>query len=794
MVCDSIRSGKGRFALLLAVALLVLAACASPARRAEQFAAQEEWLKAVLEYRKAYALRPADIELKSRLQQAEMKAADFYYQRGLKQLEQGDLDGALLRFQEGLLAMSDHSKLQQAMAGVLARKDAQELYLEAVMLRDQGKVDEARDRLRAALDAYPSHREATAALAALERRREDELTQGLALSSTAPVTLNFRQTDLKQACEFLAKSFGINIIFDEGVKSAPITLFAQDVTFEQGLNLLLTTGKLFHKRIGPNTILLAPDTKEKRGQYEDHLVRTFDLNVVRAKEMADILKGLVTVKKIAINEELNTLVVRDTEEVLKLVERIIESNDRKPAEILLDVEILEINRTKAEQLGLDLGTYSASAALPSPGSVPITGSISDAIEATATLTLPSATVRLFKQDVDAQVLANPKVRVVNGKAAKIHIGDRVPLRAATIVDATGQTRTTFDYKDIGIRLTVEPTVHLDNSALVKLGLEVSSLGENLGTAEEPAYRIGTRNADTIMLLRDGETAILGGLIRDEERNTKVKIPGLGDIPLIGAAFTSFDRSAGRTDVLLTITPRVVRSWQLVARANRQFYSGTETVYRDSPLFDALQVTKRSKPSVPAAARGSSSDPTPAGATQETTPAAPTEPDPSEPAVEDTTATPTDEQQSSTAAQPAQPPREAASTPPPLLSFGEPVYQVAGGQEFEATVLGSNFAPGTQMQLQILFNSQLMECLGAERGAVEVTTFESSQDAARGVLTLKLTTSPQSAGTGENAVLARIKMRGAKPGVSYIVYKSPAIRLADGVDASAQVRASRVIVN
>lgn len=791
MARDSTRSRIGSFALLLAVALLVLAACASPAKRAEQFVAQEEWLKAVLEYRKAYALRSADIELKSRLQQAEMKAADFYYQRGLKQLEQGDLDGALLRFQEGLLAMSDHSKLQQAMAGVLARKDAQELYLEAVTLRDQGSVDEAREKLRAALDAYPAHREAAATLAALERRREDELTQGLALSSTAPVTLNFRQTDLKQACEFLAKSFGVNIIFDEGVKSAPITLFAKDVTFEQGLNLLLTTGKLFHKRVGVNTVLLAPDTKEKRGQYEDHLVRTFDLNVVRAKEMADILKGLVTLKKISLNEELNTLVVRDTEDVIKLVERIIDSNDRKPAEILLDVEILEINRTKAESLGLDLGTYSATAALPSPGTVPISGSISDSLSATATLTLPSATLRLYKQDVDAKVLANPKVRVLNGKAAKIHIGDRVPLRASTVVDATGQTRTTFDYKDIGIRLTVEPTVHLDNSAMVKLGLEVSSLGENLGTTEEPAYRIGTRNADTIMLLRDGETAILGGLIRDEERNTRLRIPGLGDIPLIGTAFTSFDKSATRTDVLLTITPRVVRSWQLVARANRQFYSGTETVYRDSPLFSALQVAKSSKPSAAAAASGASGEPAPAGATPEA-PIAPAEPDPSQPAVEDASAAP--EPQPQAAAEPAQSSQEAASQPTPLLAFGEPMYQVSGGQEFEATVLGSHFPPGTQIQLQILFNSQLLECLGAERGSVELAAFETSQDAARGVLMLKLTTSPQSAGTGENAVLARIKMRGAKAGASYIVYRAPAIRRADGVDASAQVRASRVIVN
>src|SRR4029079_7824802 len=160
--------------------------------------------------------------------------------------------------------------------------------------------------------------------------------------------------------------------------------------------------------------------------------------------------------------------------VIQLVQRIIDSNDRKPAEIILDVEILEVNRTKAEKLGLDLGSYSVTASLPPPFTVPVNGSIRDAITNNAVMTIPAATLRLYKQDIDARVLANPKIRVMSGKAAKIHIGDRVPLRAATIIDATGQTRTTFEYKDIGIRLAVEPTINLDNSALVKLGLEVSA--------------------------------------------------------------------------------------------------------------------------------------------------------------------------------------------------------------------------------------------------------------------------------------------------------------------------------
>jgi len=780
---------SGKFARLGVALLLtvVLASCATALKNADTYAAQDEWLKAVLEYRKAYTSRPTDIEYKSRLQQAELKAADFYYKRGIQMLEQGNLDGAIGQFQDGLVCMPDHQKLQQAIADVTARKQADTLVSEAISLRDGGKLVDAVRKLRAALDVYPAHRTAAATLAALEQRREEQASKGLALASTAPITLNFRQTDLRQAFEFLAKSFGVNIIFDDGVKSAPVTLMAKGVTFDQGLNLLLATTRMFSKRIGANTILIAADNKDKRGQYEDHMVRNFQLNVVRAKDMADIVKGLVSVKKIIINEELNTLLVRDTEDVIQLVQRIIDSNDRKPAEIILDVEILEVNRTKAEKLGLDLGSYSVTATLPPPFTVPVTGSIRDAITNNAVMTIPAATLRLYKQDIYSRLLANPKIRVMSGKAAKIHIGDRVPLRAATIIDATGQTRTTFEYKDIGIRLAVEPTINLDNSALVKLGLEVSALGENLGTIDEPAYRIGTRNADTVMLLRDGETAILGGLIRDEERNTRLKVPGLGDIPVVGSLFTSYDNAGGRTDVLLTITPRVVRGWEAQTRASQEFYSGTETLYRNSPVLTGLQVSDSDEIAVEgeqteggdAVATESASDAgvgeTAVGADAALNPP----PTTSTPAAPDSTT-----------------PEASAPEPEtrvPVLNFADPVYEVASGQEIEVEVKGSYLPAGARIPIQILYNPQLLSFVSAEQGGMTLRSFNSSADSARGLITLTLETANQGGASGEGVSIARMRLKGDKSGISYLVYRASTIKVTNGVDVSAQVRASRVVV-
>ncbi|HEY6234266.1 MAG TPA: hypothetical protein VIW69_04045 [Candidatus Elarobacter sp.] len=383
------------------------------------------------------------------------------------------------------------------------------------------------------------------------------------------------------------------------------------------------------------------------------------------------------------------------------------------------------------------------------------------------------TFRFFKQDVDAKILANPKVRVLNNKAARIHIGDRVPLRAATILDATGQTRTTFDYKDIGIKLTVEPIIHLDNSTSVKLGLEVSSLGENLGTANEPAFRIGTRNAETFMLLRDGETAILGGLIRDEERGTRVKVPGLGDIPVVGSVFTSYDDSANRTDVLLTITPRVVRGWDVPTRAAREFYSGTETIYSDKPLFAALETAvgaqiRTEASALPTAQAGAPAAPgidAPAPATAATAPPAAAAP------------------VGATAAPPAA---------PPLLAFAEPVYEVVSGQDFEIKVVGSNLTGASSVPLEILYNPQLLSYVSGAKGDAAITSFNSSADAARGVLVVSLDLAPNAALPG-NAVLARVMLKGVKPGISYLVYRTPAIKTAGGEAVNAQVRASRIVI-
>lgn len=717
----------------------------------ERLTLKGEWLKAVIEYRKAYAENPDDIELRSRLIQTEFRAADFYYQQGLKMIALGNLDGAIVKFQQGLVSKSTHTKLSQAMSNVLARKEANALYSEALQNKKAGKTRQATALFKKVISVYPGHKEAQRALIQIKARKNAKRQKGLALTSTAPISLNFRKSELKTAIEFIAKSFGINVIFDEAVKNIPVTLFAKNVTFKQALNLISTTSKTFYRQVGRNTIIVAPDTKEKHGQYEDHIIRVFQLKAIKAKDMSSIIKGVITVKKLIINSELNSILIRDTEQVLSLVERLINVNDRIPAEMILDVDILEVNHTKAEKLGLDFGSE-FSATFPQYS---FTGALSDTLKA-GTMTLPAITFRYFKQDVDAKTLANPKIRVMHNKVAKIHIGDRVPLRSATITDSLGQTRTSFEYKDIGIRLTVEPDIHIDNSVSVKMALEVSSLGQNLGTPQEPAFSIGTRNAETIMLLRDGETAILGGLIRDEERNARIKVPGFGDIPAVGALFSNYDKSDTRTDVLLTITPRVVRGWELPEESEREIYSGSEKNFADNPLFDYLtkenEEYKKSLISV-----NNEKGNFPLG--------------------------------KNTASQ-SNKNNFSVSSDNLVLGFSQEQYTVNENNDFSIKLTAKKLNTIKDLPLEILFNPQVMQFNDISNKLESVETFSIDKgDVDKGVIRIDM----KGLNIKDASELVTLNFTAKKSGISYLIYRNKQYTDKNEKLKAPRLNASRVIV-
>jgi general secretion pathway protein D len=370
-------------------------------------------------------------------------------------------------------------------------------------------------------------------------------------------------------------------------------VFVKDVSFQYALNLLLSTNKLFMKKISADTIIIIPKNKAKIDQYQDLMVKTFYLNNAKAKDVVNLLRSMLDVKKVYVNEILNSITLRDTPEKMKLVEKVINANDLKEAEVILDVEILEIARSNSLKYGWNFtpGGLSAAANVQSKNTA-ITnsgitlGELRNLTSDNIILTIPGVVVNLIKQDSDAQTLANPRVRVLNNKQAKFLIGDRIPIQTSTTqATAVGTLVSTFEYRDVGIKLGIEPTVHLNNTVTLKMSLEISSLGDaiNFGNGQIQ-YKFGTRNTDTVVNLRDGESVIVGGLIKDEERKSRIKIPVLGDIPILGKLFSSSDDGTIKTDILMTITPNIVRNMELPDKDVQDFWSGTEEAYDTKPLF------------------------------------------------------------------------------------------------------------------------------------------------------------------------------------------------------------------
>ncbi|HYA88996.1 MAG TPA: secretin N-terminal domain-containing protein [Nitrospirota bacterium] len=591
-------------AVMIIAALLGCAAGSQEFQRGERYSQRGEWDMAVKEYRAANKRDPQDIQYRSALLRAQEMAANEHYKKARSFLQERKLDQAITELQQSIYLNPNNAAIQSALKSVLNMKDAENHYRTSLSFVELGRLSDAINELNQAVALDPENVKYRDALDKLQKQEtEIEPEDALTLASDKLITLNFKNTNIKDVFEFLSKLSGINILFDEEVKAQPVTIFVKDVSFQYALNLLLSTNKLFMKKISADTIIVIPKSKAKTDQYQDLMVKTFYINNAKAKDMVNVLKTMLDLKKVYVNDALNSITIRDTPEKLKLIEKIIVDNDLKEAEVILDVEVLEIGRTNAQTYGWDFQpALSASATIQNPSgatNVPASGSgiaINQISSKNIFVTLPSVVVNLIKQDSDAQTLANPRIRIMSNRKASFMVGDKIPVQTSTIQStATAAVTSTFEYKDIGIKLNIEPIVHLDNTMTLNLKVEVSTLGNLLSFGNgQQQYEFGNRSTETIINLRDGETVIIGGLISDDERKTLIKIPILGDLPVLGRLFQNNDSSTIKTDILMSITPNIVRSLELPSKDAQSFWSGTEEAYDTKPLF--FLTGKSSKPS------------------------------------------------------------------------------------------------------------------------------------------------------------------------------------------------------
>jgi len=553
------------------LALLAVGCATSQAfRTGEKAERRGDYDAAVLEYSKAAHESPDNLTYKHSLERARIRASEGHAAAGRRFLARGQYKEAI-----------DELRL------------ALDLNPRALSLQDA--IQEA-ERLRQAIAKPPSLEELK------ERTRERGLA-GLKLGPEAkePLGLTFRNASLREAYLALGRVVGVNFVFDPQFQDTPITLDIRDAPFDQALSALASAGHTFHRVSDARLITVIPDTPNKRREYEQQVVKTFFLSNADLKETIDLLRVVLGARRVAPLPGGNALTINDAPDRVAAAERIIDIIDKKRAEVVVDVEMLEVNRSRLKEYGIELSSFVpgvegiAGAVLPDPSKDFTLGDNPYTKDNLVVTGLPGVVYRLLQTDTSTRLLANPQLRASEGETAQARFGDQVPVPVTTFSPiATGgisqQPITSFEYKNVGVNIDITPRVHHDGEVTINLKLEISQVGPlylNLPT-------FSSRTVTSVLRLKEGETSVLAGLISDVERTSLSGIPGFADLPFIGKLFAHNKKEVQETDILMTLTPHVVRRPQLTEEDLRSFQVGGET----SPLLfevPAIPTTETRKP-------------------------------------------------------------------------------------------------------------------------------------------------------------------------------------------------------
>lgn len=525
-------------------------------------------------------------------------AAQQHFESGHKLLAQGRTAEGLAELEEANRLEPRNAAYRMAVIHTRERQAIAQKAREDALLR-QRKLEEAAE-LKRETDATPPP-----AAPALEN--------ALAATYRKPITIEFKDVSLQTVFEVIARSSGLNFVFDKDVRTDQKTsIFLKNATIESAVRLTLLTNQLEQRVVDAHTVLIYPNTQAKQKDYLPLTIRSFYLTNADVKAVAATLKTLLKTRDVVIDEKLNLLIVRDTPQAMAVVGKLVALHDLPEPEVMLEVEIVEIKRTRLLDLGVRWPDQLSLTPLASTSGGPLTvADLRNLNSSTTAAGISPLTINARKTDSAANILANPRIRARNREKAKILIGERVPNITATST-ATGFVAESINYVDVGLKLEVEPTIYLDDEVAIKVALEVSNIINQVQTKQgSVAFQIGTRNAQTVLRLKDGENQVLAGLINDEDRRAAYKVPGLGEVPLVGRLFGSQNDDASKTEIVLSITPRILRNVQRPDAELTDFESGTESNLGGrigSPPAEPAPVTPTQDKPAPAAPKAASETP------------------------------------------------------------------------------------------------------------------------------------------------------------------------------------------
>jgi general secretion pathway protein D len=520
------------------------------ARRAEE---RQDYDVAVVEYSRALQRDPDNLNARTGLQRARLRASQDHHTRARRFVANGRLAEAVAEYKLAAELNPDNPVIADELTQTQNQLRAQ------VLINRDGKTE----------------------LEALVDRMKAQRLPGLDVpADPLPDELIFRDASNQVIIRALAQMAKVNVAFDPAFRPTPITIEIRNQTFAEALQSITASTQTFYRVTAPRTITIIPDTPAKRREYEQDVVRTFFLSNADLKETMDLLRIVIDARRIGGMPGTNAITITDTPERIDAAGRLISMIDKARPEVLIDVELLEVSRSRLAEYGLQFASPNNTS-----GPTGINGS-ADVNRADLTLddlknltgsqiimgNVPALYYRLLKEDGSGRVLANPQLRAQVGMSAQAQFGERVPVPVTTFSPiATGgvnqQPITSFVYENIGVNIDITPRTHMNNDVTLSLSISVTSIS-GAGFGGLPTF--GNRLVKTSIRLRDGETNMLAGLIRDDERKSQRGIPGLSDIPGVGRLFGHSRGERNQTDVILMLTPRIVRVLDLTEEDLRAF--------------------------------------------------------------------------------------------------------------------------------------------------------------------------------------------------------------------------------
>ena len=577
--------------LLRVLPPLLLAACAGdePLRESDRLLAAGRPEEALRRLEAAARANPQQVALYNAFMTQRQALVNAYTRDADALRARGDIDNAAAQYRHAL-HLDPQAEAPRAGLGALERERRLEATAAqaAQALRD-GDAAAAERLARSVLQEQPAQRSARAVMKELAdaQARAAGGAPRLQAALGRTVSLELRDAALKSVFDLLSREGGIGFVLDKEVRTdARATLVVRDTNLDDVIKLLLLTNQLERRVLNDHTLLVFPATAAKLREYQELVTRTFYLANADAKQTSAMIRTMVKTRDIFTDEKLNLVMIRDTPEAVRLAEQLVAAQDLPEPEVMLEVEVLEVASTLVRDLGVNfpgqISVGPAGSYLGSDG-----GSASSLVQLgqgrlRGFVANPLLLLNLRHEDGISNLLANPRIRVKNREKAKVHIGERVPVITTTSTANVGVS-SSVSYLETGLKLDVEPNVHLDDEVAIKVQLEVSNILAQLNTSGTISYRLGTRNAATTLRLKDGETQVLAGLINNEDRRSVARVPLLGEVPVFGRLFRNDSDQNAKSEIVLLITPRIVRNVMRPASMAAAFPSGTEAVPGAAPL-------------------------------------------------------------------------------------------------------------------------------------------------------------------------------------------------------------------